>query len=131
MILSGCCSMSDIPRTQLIHIDTNVEASVYVDDVFVGKTPYSGQIERKRGVNIELKSYGYKTEEVPLEYHMHRKVAEKMNIKDFTIGFFYNVVTLFVPSIIGFFDYINGRWVDYTPDVYFVEMYPQERKTKN
>ncbi|MCQ2966330.1 MAG: hypothetical protein MJ250_06305 [Alphaproteobacteria bacterium] len=124
--LFGCCTMNNLDSEQMIFIDSNISAKLYINDVYRGSTPFKGRITRSTKTKVELKSFGYQTQQIELKYIMNREISEKFNLKDFFLGFLYNCVTLFIPSMIGLYQYMDDRWVDYFPNSYYAEMKPSE-----
>ena len=60
-MLTGCATMLS-GSSQNINVDSNVRgANVYINGVNVGKTPFSGQIERKSSMELKVSKKGYRS----------------------------------------------------------------------
>lgn len=65
VLLAGCATITQ-GTSQMVSITSNVEgATVYLDDMAIGKTPFQGLIKKgKKAIRVEMA--GYRTETVAL-----------------------------------------------------------------
>ena len=66
LVLAGCASVLS-GKKQNINVDSNVQgASVYINGVKVGVTPFSGQIDRTQTANLRVSKEGYRDKSLEL-----------------------------------------------------------------
>ena len=135
LIISACAYQ----EPQVVIIDSNVSAFVYQGDTRLGETPYIGKIERQKIGSLKLKKTGYKTVNVPVEKVYSRGAgpltsefthqglsSEDENMEAPMIS------TLFVSMPLSMVTdatiFLNGYWIEYMPNSFYVEMVPNNRK---
>ena len=124
---SACALLEDVKKTQYVCIDSNVTATLYVNGESVGKTPFCGDVPRGLTTSARLKARGYRDAKVPLEKKLHRNVAATSNATGLASSTVENVLSLFIPTGLDMSYTSQGRWIEYMPDSYFVEMTPADR----
>lgn len=128
LVLNACAVLDSVPETQTVCIDSNITAFVYVNEKKVGQTPFCGGIERGLNTTAVLKANGYKTTEVPLKKGVHRQWMATSNAEGMLMQTGVNIVSLFVPTGMDMTYTSQGRWIEYLPDSYYVEMYSPYRR---
>lgn len=127
LLVNACGVLNDVSLNQQVCIDSNVSAFVYVDDIKTGQTPFCGFVKRGLNTKIVLKANGYEITEVPLKKGIHRNVIATLNPPDLLIGTGYNIVSLSIPSGMDLTYSSQGRWIEYQPYSYYVEMYSSNK----
>ncbi len=128
MTLNACAVLSNVDLIQTVCIDSNVTAFIYVNDKNIGKTPFCGKIERGLYTSVVLKANGYKTTEVPLQKGIHRQYLATSNTRDLLLATGVNIASLSVPTGMDMTYTSQGRWIEYMPDSYYVEMYSPDKR---
>lgn len=134
-----CLSACSYQKPQMIIIDSNVSAMVYQGDKRIGETPFAAKIPRSEIGNLSLRRSGYKTVELPVRKVYSRSTpfisslysdvtSEDQNKDDIVAA-----ITL-LPSLPLFMltdatVFLNGSWIEYIPNSFYVEMVPVGRKT--
>ncbi|MHA1541229.1 MAG: PEGA domain-containing protein [Alphaproteobacteria bacterium] len=107
IVLGGCASIID-GEMQQVSINSNVKgASILVNGMQVGKTPFVGQIKRQKNVILILKKRGYPDKQFPLQTSINPT-------------FFGNIISGGTTG--GLIDYSSGSWVEYSPNMIYVTM---------
>ena len=111
LVLASCSSVVNGPK-QMVSIDSNVKgAEVNVNGHIVGKTPFSGKIERGSDTMVTIKKEGYAIKTIMLS----DEVAPAFWANGlFIYGFSFSSTT----------DYANGAMYKYSPATYNVELDP-------
>lgn len=128
LLINACAVLNDVPPDQRVCIDSNVTAFVYVNNAKIGQTPFCGSVERGLNTKVVLKANGYEVTEVPLKKGVHRNVIATSNLPDLLIGTGYNIASLSVPSGMDMTYSSQGRWIEYQPYSYYVEMYSSNKQ---
>nr|WP_199162437.1 PEGA domain-containing protein [Elizabethkingia sp. ASV34] len=63
---TSCATIISGSKQAIKFTSTPSEATVFIDEVEVGKTPFETKLERKRGYNVMIKLEGYKPYETKL-----------------------------------------------------------------
>ena len=124
---------------QVVVIDSNVSAFVYQGDMRLGETPYVGKIERGKISSLKLKKTGYKTVKVPVEKVYSRNAgpltseftrqglsSEDENLEAPVVSTLFFSLPLSVMTDATIF--LNGYWIEYMPNSFYVEMVPENHK---
>ena len=134
--------LDGVPKTQKICIDSSIPATIYVNKMRVGSTPFCGGIERGLTTKIVLKALGYEPMKVPLKKRIHPKIlvsstdffaSSKPSRKEATTfeRISSNVTSTLSPVSGDFTLTSQGRWIEYSKDSYFVEFFPQSKTIKS
>ena len=133
---AGACSYQE---PQIVIIDSNVSAFVYQGDERLGETPYVGKIAREKIGRLKLKKTGYKTVKVPVKKVYGRNAGpltsdytkqglssedESMEVPMISTLF----VSLPLSTVTDATMFVNGYWIEYMPNSFYVEMVPENRK---
>lgn len=135
-----CACQSREP--QMVIIDSNVSAFIYQGDKRIGETPFAGKLPRSEIGSLSLKRSGYKTVKLPVEKVYGRSTPFTSSLyTDMTSGKdenasgedFLAAITL-LPSLPLFIItdtsvFLDGAWVEYMPNSFYVEMVPAGKKT--
>lgn len=113
----------DFPRDRYVCLDSKVPASIYINKKLVGKTPFCGYIERSLFAKVVLKASGYKEAKVPL------KKRVSLNLEWWGISSMANISTSSLPSSRDMTFTSEGRWIQYQPGSYYIEMVPLNKKS--
>lgn len=135
LALGGCLHQPP----QVVVIDSNVSAFVYKDDKRLGETPYAAVLSRADFGDVYLKKPGYETVKLPAKRVFSRSF-------DSQTGALFDMTTesndvieqglalsTLIPSVpfslvtdaVGI---VTGYWVEYMPNVFYVEMIPAHKK---
>lgn len=125
---NACALLEKVEKTQYACVDSNVTATLSVNGEIVGETPFCGNIPRGLTTSARLKARGYRDAKVPLEKKLHRNVAATSNASGLASSTAENALSLFVPTGLDLSYTSQGRWIEYMPDSYFVEMAPADLK---
>ncbi len=109
MNMIGCSSVVNGTK-QFVSIDSNVKgASVEVDGIPVGQTPFKGKINRGSGTTLTISKDGYRSKTIVLS----EEVAPAFWANGlFVYGFAFSSTT----------DYATGAMYKYSPASYEVEL---------
>ncbi|MBO4520421.1 MAG: hypothetical protein J5787_04365 [Alphaproteobacteria bacterium] len=133
--LEGC----SYQEPQLVVIDSNVAAFVYQGEKRLGETPYIGKVARGDIGSLTLKKQGYDTVKVPVEKVYSRKAGpltseytqEGLSSEDENMEA-PMVLTMFVSlplsTVTDGTMFLNGYWIEYMPNSFYVEMVPSNRQ---
>ncbi len=112
MLVFASCSSVVNGKKQMVSIDSNVKgAEVNVNGEIVGKTPFSGKIERGSDTMVTIKKEGYNIKTIML----NDEVAP---------AFWANGLFLYGWSFSSTTDYATGAMYKYSPATYNVELEP-------
>lgn len=135
LALNGC--MHQPP--QVIVIDSNVSAFVYKNEKRLGETPYAAVLNRGDFGDIYLKKQGYETVRLPAKRVFSRSFdSQTAALFDITTdandvveqGLALSTLIPSVPFslVTDAAGLITGYWVEYMPNVFYVEMIPSHKK---
>lgn len=130
-ILSACNSMKNMPNTQTVSVFSNVQAYIIVNGENKGKTPADIKLPRALSASVELKpvaSVRCKAFKLDLHRRMKRDLYATTNTKDFTTGAAMNTVSLFYPFFADVYYTTDGRWLEYAPGLYYVDLKCEDSK---
>lgn len=133
--ISACCYRDP----QIVIIDSNVSAFVYQGEKRLGETPYIGKVERGEISHLKLKRTGYKTIKVPVEKVYGRNAgpltsdftkqglsSEDENLEAPIVSTLFVSLPLF--TLTDGTVFLNGYWIEYMPNSFYVEMVPDNHK---
>lgn len=134
-----CLSACSYQKPQMIIIDSNVSALVYQGDKRIGETPFAGKIPRSEIGNLSLRRSGYKTVELPVKKvysrstpsisSLYSDVTSEEQDKDDVVAAITLLPSLPLFMITDATVFLNGSWIEYIPNSFYVEMVPVGRKT--
>lgn len=135
LALGGC--MHQPP--QVIVIDSNVSAFVYQNEKRLGETPYGAVLSRGDFGDIYLKKPGYETVRLPAKRVFSRSFnSQTAALFDITTdandvieqGLALSTLIPSVPFslVTDAAGLVTGYWIEYMPNVFYVEMIPSGRK---
>lgn len=125
LLAAACNAMRDMPETQLITIDTNVKARVFVDGEEYGTTPILLRVPRNLSLKIYLKpvvSLRCKAQKMDLHRRVRRELYATTNTSDSMSGTTINVTSTFYPLFADMSYLTQGRWIEYAPGSYYVDL---------
>ena len=139
IFLLSSISACHYQEPQMIIIDSNVSAFVYQGEKRIGETPFAAKVKRSEINNLYLKRQGYETVKLPVKKVYSRTVPSIANAymdilsskedKDEVLA----AMTLLpsLPLLIGIdvTTFLEGRWIEYIPNSFYVEMVPSDLKT--
>jgi hypothetical protein len=101
LLTSNCATIISGSKQNIKFNSNPTNATIFIDEVQVGKTPYETKLERKREYEVKIQLDGYKTYETKLT-------------KKFNVWYFGNIV---FGGLIGLIiDPITGAIYNLTPD---------------
>lgn len=139
-----CLCSCQNQKPQMVIIDSNVSAFIYQGDKRIGETPFAGKLPRSEIGDLSLKRSGYKTVKLPVKKVYGRSTpfitglytdmtssrggAENASGEDVLAA-----ITL-LPSLPLFIItdtsvFLDGAWVEYMPNSFYIEMVPTGKKT--
>ena len=116
-----------VSDTNYVCLDSNVEAEIYVNEKQIGKTPFCGEIARGKFTTVVLKAKGYVETKVSLVKKLNRKLTEEP-VTTSSKQTATNVTSTLIPSSSDATHTSQGRWIEYSPNSYYVEMMPSGKK---
>ena len=134
-----CLCACQYQKPQMIIIDSNVSAFIYQGEKRIGETPFAGKIPRSEIASLSLKRPGYETVKLPVKKVYSRSapslssqytdILSGKNGSEDVIA----AVTL-LPSLPLFIImdatvFLNGSWIEYIPNSFYIEMAPAGKKT--
>ena len=127
MTLAACGRIANMSKTQIVHIDSNVTADVYMGSERLGQTPFYGEIPRGLTTSLRLEAKGYRTAKVPLKPVARRDAVHSTKLEESSMYLTYNVTFLW-PFFSDVTVFASGQWVEYMPNVFYVELIPESLK---
>ena len=116
-----------VSETDYVCLDSNVEADIYVNGKQIGKTPFCNKIARGKFTTVVLKAKGYAETKVHLVKKLNSKLTEKPIITS-SEQTAVNIGSTLIPSSSDATYTSQGRWIEYSPNSYYVEMVPLNKK---
>ena len=139
-VLFFCLSACQYQKPQIVIIDSNVSAFVYQGERRIGETPFAGKIPRSEIGKVFLKRSGYETVKLPAKKVYSRALPSFSSLytdvtfnKDSSKDDILAAITL-LPSLPLFVVtdatiFLNGSWIEYIPNSFYVEMVQEKKKT--